>query len=207
MSKGADNSQNLSWLLEGCVLQVRASNDWLERRILPLSADQLRWRPRSGCWSIAATLDHLNRTFSYYLPEIEEALEEPRDMKNREVQLRSAECEEMLVRRMEPPVSEPMSAPAPVMPGLAVDPDKVVEQFPLLRIRFANIVRSISDVDAGVSIPESIHPPVRSLRCVIGLLVAHERRHLWQVEQILRASEFQAAFARPSLNDREREEK
>jgi hypothetical protein len=196
----ASNPQDLSWLLEGCVLQVRASNDWLERRILPLSADQLRWRPRSGCWSIAATLDHLNRTFAYYLPKIDEALAEPRDMRNREVKLRSAEGEELLVRRMEPPVLEPMSAPAPVLPGLAVDPDKVVEQFPLLRIRFANIVRSISDVDAGVSIPNSIHPPVRSLRCVIGLLAAHERRHLWQVEQVLRAPEFLASFAKPPLN-------
>jgi hypothetical protein len=201
MSKGADNLQNLSWLLEGCVQQVCASNEWLERRMMPLSVDELRWSPRSGCWSMAATLDHLNRTFAYYLPKIEEAIEMPRDMKSREVQARSAESEEMLVRRMEPPVLEPMSAPSPVLPGLAVDPDKVVEQFPLLRIRFANIVRSISDVNAGVSIPDSIHPPVRSLRCVVGLLAAHERRHLWQVEQILRASEFLASFAKPPLND------
>lgn len=121
-------------------------------------------------------------------------------MSNREVELRSVEGEESLVRRMEPPVSEAMIAPSPVLPGLAVDPDKVVELFPLLRTRFANIVRSISEEDAGVSIPNSIHPPVRSLRCVIALLEAHERRHIWQAEQILRAPEFLASFANPLLN-------
>jgi hypothetical protein len=73
MSTRIDPKEKLAGLLEGCTLQALASNEWLERRIMPLFIDQLRWRPRPGSWSIAETLDHLNRTFSYYLPKIEEA--------------------------------------------------------------------------------------------------------------------------------------
>lgn len=197
MSTRIDQEDKLAWLLEGCFLQVWASNEWLERRILPLSVDQLRWRPRSGSWPIAASLDHLNRTFGYYLPKIHEALERGRGMEHPAHELRVTESEEMFVRKMEPPIVGPLSAPSEVLPNLAVDPDQVIEQFPLLRAQFAEVVRSISDVDAGVSIPDSIHPPVQSLCGVIGLLAAHERRHLWQVQQILCASEFLACFDRP----------
>src|SRR5215471_10931682 len=61
MSIGVDKDK-ISGLLEGCLVQVLASNEWLEGRVLSLSVDQLRWRPRTRRWSIAACLDHLNRT-------------------------------------------------------------------------------------------------------------------------------------------------
>lgn len=189
MTTGTDRNR-MSWLVEGCLFQVQASNDWLERRILPLSVDQLRWRPRSGRWSIAACLNHLNRTFGFYLPKIQDALHGDRHMKNGEHQLRFAESEEKFLRQMEPPIVVPMNAPSVVLPGSAVDPDEVVDQFPYLRTRFADTIRWITDVDAGLSIPGSIHPPVESLGGVIALLVAHERRHLWQIQQILSASNF-----------------
>ncbi len=201
MSTRIDQKNKLAWLLEDCVLQVWASNEWLERRILPLLVDQLRWRPRSGSWSIAASLDHLNRTFGYYLPKIQEAVEKGRRMKNREHNSTFTDSEEMFIQEMEPPIFEPKSAPSAVLPGLALDPDQVVEQVPLLRIQFLKIVRSIADVDVGVSIPDSIHPPVQSLGGLIGFLAAHERRHLWQVQQILRASDFLAYFGKQSLDD------
>jgi len=189
MTGGSDQNR-ISWVLEGSLLQAQASNDWLEHRILPLSVDQLRWKPRSGCWSIAACLDHLNRTLSYYLPRIQDALDGNLPMKSGERGLRSTDSEEMFLRQMEPPVAAPMNAPSVIVPGSAVDPDEVVDQFPHLRTRFAATIRSITDVDSSVSIPGSIHPPVDSLGGVIALLAAHERRHLWQVQRILSAPGF-----------------
>lgn len=196
MSSGTDHEQNSSRLLEGCLLQACASNTWLERRVLPLSVDQLRWTPRSDRWSIAANLDHMNRTLSYYLPRLEQALREDRRAINRE-KWESPESEELLVGQMEPPVEQPMRAPSAVLPGLALDVDRIAEQFPLLRNEFARIVQSISAVDLGLSIPGTLHPPVQSLGAVVCLLAAHERRHLWQVQQILCASGFLASFTKP----------
>ena len=201
MSPRVDQKEKLARLFEGCLLQMWASNEWLERRIMPLCAIQLRWTLGSGCWSVAASLDHLNRTFGYYLPRIQEALEEARSTKNREHKPRYTEAEEMFVRQVEPPIVAPMRAPSAVLPSLAVDPDEVVEQFPLLRTQFATIVRSLTEVDGDVSVPDTLHPPVQSLGGLIGLLAAHERRHLWQVQQVLNSSEFRACSAKPPLDD------
>ena len=196
------NKDKISWLLDGCLVQVVASNEWLGCRILPLSVDQLRWRPRSGRWSIAACLDHLNRTFSYYIPKIEDALDREGNMRSRTHRPGFTELEEHFLEQMEPPSLVTMSAPTALVPASAVDPDEIVEQFPVLRARFAAAVRSIAGVDVlGVSVPDSLHPPVQSLGGVIGLLSAHERRHLWQAQQVLSAPEFPADLSAKSILD------
>src|SRR5581483_5853276 len=98
------------------------------------------------------------------------------------------------------PVVAPMNAPSALVPGSAVDPDEVVDQFPHLRTRFANTIGSVTDLDSAVCIPASIHPPVESVGGVIALLAAHERRHFWQVQQILSAPGFpDDRVAKPAL--------
>ena len=188
MIPGIDQDK-IWWLLEGCLVQVSASNEWLERRILPLSVDQLRWKPSSARWSIAACLDHLNRTFVYYLSKIEEALDKGRNGEP----FRFVASENELIRQMEPPVVVTMKAPGLLLPAPAIDPDQIVDQFPELRIRYARVVRSVANGNVlGVSVPDAIHPPIQSLGGVIALLAAHERRHLWQAQQILSTSDFPA---------------
>src|SRR5262245_61905320 len=60
--------------LEGCLVQVEASKSWFARRVLPLSIEQLRWRPEPREWSIAECLDHLNITLGLYLAKINAAI-------------------------------------------------------------------------------------------------------------------------------------
>ena len=180
----------LSLLVEACLVQVLASNEWLESRILPLSVNQLRWKPCSGCWSIAACLDHLNLTLGYYRPKLEAALEMGRHRKSRKGPFRFTEAEEKFLREIEPPALVRMRAPAALLPAAAVDPEQVVDRFPVLRKQFANAVRSAAGADPGIAIPDPIHPPVQSVAGVIALVAAHERRHLWQAQQILAAPGF-----------------
>ena len=195
MSPGIDQDK-IWWLLEGCLVQVSASTEWLERRILPLSLDQFRWRPSSTQWSIAECLDHLNRTFDYYLSKVDEAFEKGRNGEP----FRFLESEDEFLRQMEPPVVVTMKAPPLLLPAPAIDLDRIVDQFPDLRIRYAKAVQSLADVNVlGVSVPDAVHPPIQTLGGVIALLAAHERRHLWQTQQILRTSDFPAHLAaRPS---------
>ena len=186
-----DNDRdNFSSLVEACLVQMLASNEWLERRILPLSVNQLRWKPCSACWSIAGCLDHLNLTLGYYGPKIEAALETGRHSKRRKGPFRFTEAEEKFLREIEPPALVRMCAPAALLPAAAVDPEQVVDQFPILRKQFANAVRSVAGADPGIAIPDSIHPPVQSVAGVIALVAAHERRHLWQAQRILTAPAF-----------------
>src|SRR4029434_5344758 len=65
----------LSIDLAGCLVQVEASRAWFSRRVLPLSVEQLRWRPGPQRWSIAECLDHLNITLGFYLPKIDKSIQ------------------------------------------------------------------------------------------------------------------------------------
>ena len=115
MSPGID--QDKIWrLLEGCLVQASASNEWLERRILPLSVGQLRWRQSFTRWSIAACLDHLNRTFDYYLSKIEEAFDKGRNGEP----FRFLESEDEFLRQMEPPIVATIKGPALLLPAPAI---------------------------------------------------------------------------------------
>jgi hypothetical protein len=138
----------------------------------------------------------LNRTFSYYLPKIESALEKGRVAPDRQCAPDSESLEREFLRHIEPPVVIAMSSPAVLLPPSAIDPDQIIEQFPYLRRRFTDAVQSAIDSQVlDISISDSIHPPVQSLGGVLALLAAHERRHLWQAQQVLSSSDFPACPA------------
>jgi hypothetical protein len=175
--------------LQGCHAQVHASQQWFLRCVLPLSLNQLRWRPRSGRWSIGECLDHLNLALAYYLPKIDQALEEGRHHPpNRVDSVLFAESEEDYLWQVEPPVVLKASAPAALQPTEAVDPDRIVDQFMDFREKYGRIVESMSPLNlVNISINGSLHPPIHSLRGLMALLVAHDRRHIWQAERLLDA--------------------
>jgi len=189
MSRGAEQD-GIGSLLEACLFQVSASREWFDRRVLILSVDQLRCRPLSGQWSIAECLDHLNRTFAYYLPRIEQAVDQGlRKGKYSARRLNFEESEGSFLKQVEPPIIIRMSTPTLLLPTPAVDPDQIVDDFPQLRDRFATAVHTAASVDVlNISIADSIHPPVQSLGGAIALLAAHERRHLWQAQRVLSVS-------------------
>ena len=200
MSIGPDQ-YGIGSVLDACLFQVLASREWFDSRVLILSVDQLRCRPRSGQWSIAECLDHLNRTFAYYLPKIEQAVDHGlREGECSARRLNLEESEDDFLRQMEPPIIIRMSTPALLVPTPAVDPDQIVDDFSQLRERFARAVHAAASVDAlNISIADSIHPPVQSLGGAIALLAAHERRHLWQAQRVLSASGFPASRAAGDL--------
>jgi len=195
MTKGPDHGK-IGPLLEACLAQGWASQEWFVRRVLPLSLDQLRWRSRLGTWSIAECLDHLNRTLVYYVPRIEEAIEASQGqpwVSTRDLAL--TESEEEFLGRAEPPIQSSFTAPSALLPVPAIDLDGIVDQFPLLRERYAKAALSALGLDlASISIADSLHPPVQSLGGVIAMLAVHDRRHLWQAERVRQAPGFPASL-------------
>jgi hypothetical protein len=192
------NPEKITAFLEGCVVQMVASREWFARRVLLLSPDQLRWRPGLSAWSIGDCLDHLNRTLAYYLPLIERAIDQsPRNRSARERIF--PQSEKAFLLQIEPPVRRKRSAAPQLRPVSAVDPDRLVDQFPQLREKYVQAVHSAARVDlANVTVENSIHPPVRSLGGIMAMLAAHDRRHLWQAERVRNAAGFPACPTAPS---------
>jgi hypothetical protein len=179
---------------ESWLVQVETSKAWFTRRVLPLSLEQVRWRPGPSRWSIAECLDHLNRTFSLYQPKIDQAIAHA----SREgfsfgpaQELREFEY----LRHCEPPVQVRMASPPVLIPSPAVDTDFLADFFHDVRDRYADAIRRASGLDlARVAIWDPIFPCVPSLRGTLALLAAHDRRHLWQAERVRNDTRFPRAL-------------
>lgn len=174
---------------------MQVSREWFARRVLPLSLDQLRWRPGPGNWSIAECLDHLNQTLAFYLPKIERAIvQHPEKRPDAGPWRAFRESEETFLSEVEPPIRGAWRAPSALLPIAAVNPDRIIDQFAELRDSFGKTIRSASGLHlAGISIEGSIHPPIASVGGAFALLAAHDRRHLWQAERFRRTPGFPAS--------------
>ena len=80
----------------------------------------------------------------------------------------------------------------------AVDPDRIVNQYPQLRDRYHLAARSTQGLNLARIFIEKIfiegctHQPIQSLGGTLGLLAAYDRRYIWQAEQIMKAPGFPA---------------
>ncbi len=186
-------------ILDECLAQVQASKAWFERRILPLSIEQLRWRPHGMRWSVAECLDHLNLTLDLYLPKIDHAI--VRAGREYRIPKEGSWCEPAeteALKQVEPPVVAGSYAPPLTIPGPAVDPDWLVDHFHQSRDRYAQAVRRAFGLHLrGIRIVEPIYPAFISLGGTLGFLAAHDRRHMWQAERVRQAARFpQGVFER-----------
>jgi len=174
--------------LEACLVQVEASKAWFHHRVLPLSIEQLRWRPDARQWSIAECLDHLNLTLALYLPKIDDAIRRGR------AATPCAGCEQAeldALQAFEPPVTTAEAAPRATMPGAGVDADWLVEQFHLTRDHYRDALRQASGLDLPhIRIAEPIYPVIVSLGGTLAFIAAHDRRHMWQAERVRQAPRF-----------------
>jgi hypothetical protein len=177
--------------VEAWLAQVEASKSWFHRRVLSLSIEQLRWRPDLRRWSVAECLHHLNLTIELYLPKIEGAIVRGR---RGEEGPRCSLCDQAEIDALllfEPPVTVAGPAPTPTMPMAAIDPDWLVERFHDTRDRYADAVRRTDGLALlSVRIVEPVYPNVQTLGGTLALIAAHDRRHMWQAERVIRSARF-----------------
>ena len=178
--------------LEGFLVQVEASKAWFHERVLPLSIEQLRWRPDARHWSIAECLEHLNLTLDLYLPKIGDAIGRGRRLHRAPAECSRCERAELdALQSLEPPVTVGASAPPPTIPGPAVDPDCLVDHFHRTRDRYSDAVRRAFGLDLRrIRIVEPVYPVIVSLGGTLALIAAHDRRHMWQAERVRQAPRF-----------------
>jgi len=179
-------------LLEACRAQMEASAEWFKSRALTLSLDQLRWRPKAGSWSIAECLEHLNTTLGFYLPRMEAAIDQAcRKNRMSSHSLALHKQEQRFLNLFEPPIRVGVRAAAELSVAPAVDLDRLADQFHGLRNSYVEAAHKADGLDwAHIPVKQSVHPSIYSLGGTFALLAVHERRHLWQAENIRSALGF-----------------
>lgn len=161
--------------------------------VKPLTDEQFTWSPVSGAWSIAECLDHLNVTARLYLPRIDEAIA---DAIRRGLYGNGPYTHDLIGRlfvlSMEPPAKIKVKAAESFRPGAPRGRSEIMAAFRAYQVQFVDRLRQANGLDlrrAKVHSPSSSWIKV-SLNSGFALMVAHERRHLWQAQQIIAATGF-----------------
>jgi DinB superfamily len=172
----------LGWLLE----QVQRATRQAERLAFGRSEEQLTARVRPNSWSPAECLDHLALTTSACLPSIAKAMASTPPLRTNRP-LRCDPLARVLIRVLEPPYRLRHKAVGHLAPQQ--------NNFQFVWRAFVESQQALAQVvrgGMGLAIDSvKIQSPVcsrmsYSVYGALGILSAHQRRHLWQAQQVLR---------------------
>jgi hypothetical protein len=141
----------------------------------------------STSWSVAQCLDHLAQTTNAFLPAISSAVASaPRLITNRA--LRTGALTRLFIRNLEPPYRLRFKVLAPLVPRQH-DFNAAWDAFEQSQDQLAKTIRSAM----GLAVDQvRVESPIYArfsynVYGALRMLAAHERRHLWQIEQIIKA--------------------
>ena len=178
--------------------QLDAAERDAQALVAGLAEERGGWRAETGSWSVAECLDHLATANRVYL----QAMKEPAIHAREQGKLRGGPVApgfvgRWLARTMEPPVKAPfrMKAPRTIEPRAAPPLGDAFASFRTSQDEVREFVRAYANLDlAAVRFP---NPFVRGMRFSLAtglhVIIAHERRHLWQAWRVRRAAEGAAA--------------
>lgn len=185
----ADCGEQLSALLQQIQRVTKAADQLISGR--PDAV--LCARPHPGRWSAAECFDHLARTTQVFLPPINNAIAAAPGLAGRR-KLRTGTVASVLIRSLEPPYRLKHKVPAHLAPRH--------QDFSTAWTAFLNsqphLSRAILSAAGRAIDGVKIQSPVCARLSynaygALGILAAHQRRHLWQAEQALKALETSAA--------------
>ncbi len=161
------------------------------RRFLGTPADAFERRPAPESWSAAECVRHLSLTTTAYLPMIDAALAlaDVRDVGPTHRYRRDL-FGALLTWLLEPPFRSKTKTAAQFVPLTAGDPASVVGEFELLQREFALRVERCAGRDlARKRLVSPFNASVKyNLYSALTIMMAHERRHLWQADRALAAA-------------------
>ncbi|HLJ89117.1 MAG TPA: DinB family protein [Candidatus Angelobacter sp.] len=178
------------------LLEIRSRTAQLTRDLTP---EQLTRRPDVGKWSIAECLLHLNLTGAGYQKLMIEAI---RHGKERgifgEGPFSIGFFGGLLRSIAEPPPKFSIKAPSNIAPPAAIEnPEKVVADFTNLQDEWERLMKECHGLHLGkIKVARAFRGlPRLRLGASFLWMFAHQRRHLWQAENVKRQLEAAAAAA------------
>ena len=180
--------------IENLLDQLTAIQQDAPGLLSPLSPEQCAWRPEPHRWSVGDCFAHLNTTADASLPILDAAIEQGRARGlTGNGPFGYSWFDRMLVGSMEPPPRiRTRTTRRFVPPAIMRDPAALLAEFMTWQERLAAVIRRADGLDLRRI---RMRSPVLSwlgysLGAGFGIVLAHERRHLWQARQIRTAPGF-----------------
>lgn len=156
----------------------------VEELIAPLSEAELNWQPESGrAWSIGQCIDHLALSNEHYmeamLPRISAAQAGPEPF-------RPTIFGAKFIEQIEPPVRRAFKAPQSIQPARGIGCSEMRRRFAHSHELIRRALEQLRSKNANSVVFRNPFIPVLRVRASTAflILVAHERRHLWQARQV-----------------------
>jgi len=148
---------------------------------------ELNWRPAQTGWSIGECIEHLNLMGRCFLRAIETAIDEAFAQSWRDSgPFHYGRFETWWVRQVEPEAKIRFNTPKPFIPAPGIYDRTAVEEFLMIQRELLDLRDRADGID--LTKPKVRLPSPRFLKLSLGqtfaLVLAHERRHLWQAWEV-----------------------
>ena len=148
------------------------------------------WRPAENAWSVAECLDHLATANRVYVAAMREpALRAREQGRTRRRPALPGFFGGLFARSLEPPPSRlsKLKAPGKIRPRTAPPLSDAFAAFMASQRDARAFLREFADLDlAGITFPNPFIAGLRfSLATGLHVMVAHNKRHLWQAWRVL----------------------
>lgn len=163
------------------------------RRLGSLSTAQLQWRPGPGTWSITECIDHLTTTDRKAAAFWREPIARARaGGVTGTGPYPLGWLGGWWLKQVGPDPSRPVSAPAIFTPSSTSDPATVLAEFASHQRELIATIESLDGLNlARIRARSAVTPFLRfNLAVWIAATIAHQRRHLCQIERIRRHAAF-----------------
>jgi hypothetical protein len=174
--------------LRSIIDELARSEQEARRLVEGLTDAQMNWQPRDGAaWSIAQCLDHLGRINRTYAAALQAAVQTrgPATLP-RFGPISPAWFSRFFIRSMDAPPRRKFSTPPQAKPSSQINREQALESFVDSHDAIRGFVHNCLNMDLNRI--RFKNPFVPLLRFTVGtgllIILAHDRRHLWQAEQV-----------------------
>ena len=182
------------------ILEIDANLSHAESVTHGLTSEQFRWRSDPARWSIGECIAHLNLTNAANLPALESGISIGRSRGlNGEGPFHYGWLMRKLIASQEPPPTRKFKAPKKFLPASDLDPEATVAEHSRISGELKRLTREANGLNlAKIKIELPGLPPVPRaiVRVPLGgwlaFITTHDRRHLWQAEQVRNDPNFPA---------------
>jgi hypothetical protein len=174
------------------MIEIDANLSHAESITHGLSREQFQWRPEPGRWSIGECFGHLNATNRFALVALETGIAKGRARgKTGQGPFQYGFVSRKFIASQEPPVTKKFMAPKKFLPSADIDIDVTLAEFRRIEGELKRLTREADGLHlARVKIELPALPAILRVfvKMPLGgqllLTTTHDRRHLWQAEQI-----------------------
>jgi hypothetical protein len=180
------------------IVEMDSNASHLESITAGLSREQFNWRPEAGRWSIGECVSHLNIVNAGDIAPIGAAIESGRARGlTGEGPFQYGFLAKKFIAGMYLPVKKKFKAPKTYVPPNDSDPKGAIAEYARVAAELRKLAVSANGLNLArvktemPALPAALRPFVKmALGARLTLITTHDRRHLWQAEQVRNHPEF-----------------